>query len=90
MVLNRVIYGWLRKNGVKKCVFAWNAAQQSLIDTVSAIKDVMGMNILRCKSAQMVQKEVGVYFLAYNLNPHRGACEAPACARLLRLGVASK
>jgi len=31
------------------------------------IKDEMGMELLRCKDPQMVQKEVAVYLLAYNL-----------------------
>ncbi|PCH64232.1 MAG: IS4 family transposase [Gammaproteobacteria bacterium] len=32
-----------------------------------SIKDTLGMNILSCKSAQMVEKEIWVYLLAYNL-----------------------
>lgn len=32
-----------------------------------AIKAVMGMDILRCKSPEMVRKEVAVHLLAYNL-----------------------
>lgn len=32
-----------------------------------AIKAVMGMDILRCKSPEMVRKEIAVYLLAYNL-----------------------
>lgn len=47
-----------------------------------AIKTVMGMDILRCKSAQMVQKEVGAFFLAYNLI-RAGMAQAAACAKLL-------
>jgi hypothetical protein len=47
-----------------------------------AIKTVMGMEILRCKSAQMVQKEVGAFFLAYNLI-RAAMAQAAACAKLL-------
>ena len=47
-----------------------------------AIKIVMGMEILRCKSAQMVQKEVGAFFLAYNLI-RAAMAQAAACAKLL-------
>ena len=47
-----------------------------------AIKTVMGMDILRCKSAQMVQKEVGAFFLAYNLI-RAAMAQAAACAKLL-------
>jgi hypothetical protein len=47
-----------------------------------AIKDVMGMDILRCKSASMVQKEVGAYLLAYNLI-RAAMAQAAACAKLL-------
>ena len=47
-----------------------------------AIKTVMGMEILRCKSAQMVQKEVGAFFLAYNLI-RAAMAQAAACAQLL-------
>jgi hypothetical protein len=31
-----------------------------------SIKSVMGMDILRCKSPDMVHKEVSAFFLAYN------------------------
>ncbi|MCF6226669.1 MAG: IS4 family transposase, partial [Xanthomonadales bacterium] len=31
------------------------------------IKDTLGMNILSCKSPDMVEKEIWVYLLAYNL-----------------------
>jgi hypothetical protein len=47
-----------------------------------SIKIVMGMEILRCKSAQMVQKEVGAFFLAYNLI-RAAMAQAAACAKLL-------
>src|SRR3970282_1142147 len=47
-----------------------------------AIKTVMGMEILRCKSAPMVQKEVGAFFLAYNLI-RAAMAQAAACAKLL-------
>ena len=47
-----------------------------------AIKTVMGMEIMRCKSAQMVQKEVGVFFLAYNLI-RAAMAQAAACAKLM-------
>lgn len=47
-----------------------------------AIKTVMGMETLRCKSAQMVQKEVGTFFLAYNLI-RAAMAQAAACAKLL-------
>ena len=47
-----------------------------------AIKTVMGMGVLRCKSAQMVHKEVGAYFLAYNLI-RAAMAQAAACAKLL-------
>ena len=47
-----------------------------------AIKTVMGMEILRCKSAQMVQKEVGAFFLAYNLI-RAAMAQAAACAKRL-------
>lgn len=47
-----------------------------------AIKTVMGMDILRCKSAQMVHKEVGAFFLAYNLI-RAAMAQAAACAKLL-------
>ena len=32
-----------------------------------AIKQVMAMKILRCKSPVMVRKEIGMHLLAYNL-----------------------
>jgi hypothetical protein len=32
-----------------------------------AIKDVLGMDVLRCKSPEMVEKEVWMHLLAYNL-----------------------
>jgi hypothetical protein len=41
------------------------------------IKTHMGMEMLRCKTAQMVEKEIAVHFLAYNLiraNISRAAC----------------
>ncbi len=47
-----------------------------------AIKTVMGMETLRCKSPQMVQKEVGAFFLAYNLI-RAAMAQAAACAKLL-------
>jgi len=47
-----------------------------------AIKAVMGMGILRCKSARMAQKEVGAFFLAYNLI-RAAMAQAAACAKLL-------
>jgi len=47
-----------------------------------AIKTVMDMEILRCKSPQMVQKEVGAFFLAYNLI-RAAMAQAAACAKLL-------
>jgi hypothetical protein len=47
-----------------------------------SIKIVMGMEILRCKSPQMVQKEVGAFFLAYNLI-RAAMAQAAACAKLL-------
>ncbi len=47
-----------------------------------AIKTVMGMGILRCKSPQMVRKEVGAFFLAYNLI-RAAMAQAAACAKLL-------
>ena len=47
-----------------------------------AIKTVMGMETMRCKSASMVQKEVGAYFLSYNLI-RSAMAQAAACAKLL-------
>jgi hypothetical protein len=47
-----------------------------------AIKEAMGMGILRCHSPQMVQKEVGVFMLAYNLI-RAAMAQAAACATLL-------
>jgi len=47
-----------------------------------AIKNVMGMEILRCKSAKMVRKEVAAFLLAYNLIRATMA-QAAACAKLL-------
>lgn len=32
-----------------------------------SIKDVLQMDVLRCKSPEMVEKEIGMHFLAYNL-----------------------
>jgi hypothetical protein len=29
----------------------------------------MGMELLRCKTPEMVEKEIAVHVLAYNLNP---------------------
>jgi len=34
---------------------------------LNSIKTVMGMEMLSCKSPEMVRKEVGIYFLAYNI-----------------------
>jgi Transposase DDE domain len=34
---------------------------------LNSIKTVMGMDMLSCKSPEMLRKEVGVYFLAYNI-----------------------
>lgn len=45
-----------------------------------SIKCVMGMDILSCKSPQMVRKEVGAYLLAYNLI-RAVMAQAAACAR---------
>jgi hypothetical protein len=47
-----------------------------------AIKTVMGMHTMSCKSPSMVQKEVGAYFLAYNLI-RAAMAQAAACAKLL-------
>jgi len=47
-----------------------------------AIKIVMGMDILRCKSADMVRKEVAAFMLAYNLI-RAVMGQAAACAKLL-------
>ena len=47
-----------------------------------AIKDVMQMDVLRCQSPQLVEKEVGVFLLAYNLIRATMA-QAAACAKLL-------
>ena len=47
-----------------------------------AIKTVMGMETMRCKSALMVQKEVGAYFLSYNLI-RSAMAQAAACAKRL-------
>jgi hypothetical protein len=44
-----------------------------------SIKAEMGMDILRAKSADMVDKEIGVYLLAYNL----------VCALMTRAGAAA-
>lgn len=46
------------------------------------LKSVMGMETLRCKSPQMVEKEVGAFFLAYNLI-RAAMAQAAACAKLL-------
>ncbi|MBS0351057.1 MAG: transposase [Proteobacteria bacterium] len=32
-----------------------------------SIKEVMGMDILKCKTPEMVRKEIGMYILVYNL-----------------------
>ncbi len=34
---------------------------------IGSLKTIMGMNILRCKSPEMVKKEIGIYMLAYNM-----------------------
>ncbi|MDP3267910.1 MAG: IS4 family transposase, partial [Legionella sp.] len=34
---------------------------------LNSIKTVMGMDMLSCKSPEMLRKEIGVYFLAYNI-----------------------
>ena len=34
---------------------------------IKSIKDIMGMNILSCKTPEMVRKEIGIHFLAYNI-----------------------
>jgi hypothetical protein len=47
-----------------------------------AIKSTMGMNILRCKSPHMVQKEVGAFLLAYNLI-RAAMAQAAVCAKVL-------
>ena len=46
------------------------------------LKSVMGMETLRCKSPQRVEKEVGAFFLAYNLI-RAAMAQAAACAKLL-------
>lgn len=47
-----------------------------------AIKTVMGMDMLRCQSPQMVEKEVGAFLLAYNLI-RAAMAQAAACAKVL-------
>jgi hypothetical protein len=47
-----------------------------------AIKIVMGMDVLRCKSADMVRKEVGTFLLNYNLI-RAAMAQAAAAASLL-------
>lgn len=47
-----------------------------------SIKCIMGMDILRCQCPRMVQKEVGAFFLAYNLI-RAAMAQAAACAKLL-------
>jgi hypothetical protein len=47
-----------------------------------SIKSVMGMDILRCKSPDMVHKEVSAFFLAYNLI-RAVMAQAAACAKVL-------
>jgi len=34
---------------------------------IKGVKDIMGMNILSCKTPEMVRKEIGIHFLAYNI-----------------------
>jgi hypothetical protein len=47
-----------------------------------AIKTVMSMDILRCQSPQMVEKEVAAFLLGYNLI-RAAMAQAAACAKLL-------
>ncbi|HHF7368594.1 TPA: transposase, partial [Legionella bozemanae] len=37
---------------------------------LNSIKTIMGMDKLSCKSPDMIKKEIGVYFLAYNIIRH--------------------
>ena len=68
---------------VSKQELNWLYVQRWHIELdLRAIKVVMGMEILRCKSPQMVQKEIGAFFLAYNLI-RAAMAQAAACAKLL-------
>jgi IS4 transposase len=46
---------------------------------IRSIKVVMQMDVLRCKSPQMVTKEIAAHFLAYNLVRHRPPIWASCC-----------
>jgi hypothetical protein len=50
-----------------------------------SIKDVLGMDVLRCKTPEMVQKEIWMHLLAYNLIRGVMAQAAEAHARQPRL-----
>ena len=71
---------------------AKNVSKQELLDLYRSrwhieldfrsIKDAMQMDVLRCKTAQMVRKEVAVHLLAYNLI-RKVAAQAAHLARVL-------
>jgi len=52
---------------------------------IKSIKDTMGMNILSCKTPEMVRKEIGIYLLAYNIIRiiMAEACSIHGCKRNL-------
>ena len=50
-----------------------------------SIKTHMGMEMLRCKSPNMVEKEIAIYFLAYNLIRASLARAAKQFAKIPRL-----
>jgi len=64
------IIGWKKPN--KKPVWITDAEYRGLPDEI-VIREFsvggthMGMDMLRCKSTQMVKKEIAIYFLSYNL-----------------------
>ena len=49
-----------------------------------AIKDVMGMGILRCKTPEMVRKEVWMFIIAYNLIRYMMSCSAKLFKKMPR------
>lgn len=50
-----------------------------------SIKTHMGMEMLRCKSPEMVEKEIAIHFLAYNLIRVSLARAAKQCGKIPRL-----
>ena len=51
----------------KRSLFALYKRRWEIETNLGQIKTILGMNILSCRTPEMIAKEIGVYILAYNL-----------------------